>query len=139
MKTAQNGSKHLLLVPVYISSSIRGMGTKLTPMTDLDKKRKFMTSSRLWRNSWLRHDVIMTSFLLWRHNDVIMTSSWWLRHKSSSFVKTYNWCKSWQKNMIYDVIIMMTSLWRHYDVIIKMTALWRHDVINCDVIMLMTS
>ena len=39
--------------------------------------------------SWRHNDVI----LLWRHNDVIMMSSWWWRHKSSSFVKTYNWCK----------------------------------------------
>ena len=46
-----------------------------------------MTSQLM--TSWRHNDVI----LLWRHNDVIITSSWWWRHKSSSFVKTYNWCK----------------------------------------------
>ena len=43
LKTRKNG----VIKKAHISSSIRGMGTKLTPVMDVDKRRSFMTSSTL--------------------------------------------------------------------------------------------
>ena len=43
----------------HILPSIGGMDTKLTPMINLDNRRKFVTSSTFWRHRWRHNDVVM--------------------------------------------------------------------------------